>query len=74
MYRSNPSNYPGWHLNSDKTFCNSFIEFLYLLVEKNPGLKRTINLGKPDSHQYDIPAFQYNVKAEAKLVIVKSSQ
>jgi hypothetical protein len=71
-YRSNPRNYPGWHLNADKQGCDSLIEFLSLLSDEDSGLKRTINLSKPDSRQYNVPTSQYKVKAEAKLVIIKS--
>ncbi|MBU6952516.1 hypothetical protein [Hahella sp. HN01] len=48
-YKTNPSDYAGWHLSADATGADSLLQLLGQCTQANDALFRTLTLSKPDA-------------------------
>jgi hypothetical protein len=53
-YTENERNYPGWHLNADRTGCLSLLALVEELAH-TPGSHRSVQLSEPSSSQLRVP-------------------
>ena len=53
-YTANERNYPGWHLNADRSGCASLLALLHELAE-GPEMQRIVHISAPDSAQLSVP-------------------
>ncbi len=75
-YTENERNYPGWHLNSDSTGCESLLALVDEL-DRNPGSHRTVQLVSPSQAQLAVPNNKNGRAAwlaPAKLKLTRSTE